>query len=426
MKLREHDFKEIKGYYTLRFKRDAGNFIKWILLGALCGFVIGGASSAFSYVLALVTEVRELYPYIVLGLPVGGIIILFLYERFDKSDGGTNQVLSTIRFEDDIPFRAAPLIFISTAITHLFGGSAGREGAAIQLGGSIGNKMGKILKLDDNDVKVMVMAGMSAAFSALFGTPMAAAVFSMEVVSVGTMYYAALLPCVTASLIASKFAAGLGIHPEVFMVTEIPELTFVTAGKMAIIAIICAVVSIIFCILLSQVGGLSKKYIVNKYARIVVMSLIFIVVVVILRTDIYMGAGTEIIARAIGSGETGYFTFFWKMILTVLIMRAGFRGGEIVPTFAIGASLGCFMGQVFGLSPSLCAASGMVALFAGVTNCPITSILIAFELFGFGGVSYYLIAVAIGYALSGYYSLYKDQRIVYSKYKTTYVNKNTR
>lgn len=139
-----------------------------------------------------------------------------------------------------------------------------------------------------------------------------------------------------------------------------------------------------------------------------------------------MGAGTNIIANAIERGTVNEFAFLWKMILTVLTMRAGFRGGEIVPSFCIGAALGCELGQWLHLSPSLCGAAGMVAVFCGVTNCPITSILIAFELFGFEGVSYYLIAVSISYAVSGYYSLYKDQTIVYSKYKAKYVNKHTR
>ena len=139
-----------------------------------------------------------------------------------------------------------------------------------------------------------------------------------------------------------------------------------------------------------------------------------------------MGAGINVITEAIEHGRADYFSFFWKMILTVITMRAGFKGGEIVPSFFIGATFGCVMGQVLGLSPSLCAASGMVAVFCGVTNCPITSVLIAFELFGFKGASYYLIAVSISYAASGYYSLYKDQTIVYSKYKAKYVNHHTR
>ena len=359
-------------------------------------------------------------------LPVSGLIIVFLYQKFGQEDGGTNQVLSTIRSQDDVPFRSAPLIFVSTILTHFAGGSAGREGAAIQLGGSIGNQLGGWFHLDEEDHHVMVMCGMSAAFSAVFGTPMAAAVFSMEVVSVGIMYYAALVPCVIASIIASKFAAGFGINPESFHVVNIPELTIETGLKMVLVAVACAAISIIFCMALQGVSKLYAKFLKNPYIRIVAASAIIIVITLFLRTSDYMGAGNNLIELAVENGQARPLDFFWKLVLTALTMRAGFRGGEIVPSFCIGATFGCIMGHLIGLSPSICAAAGMAALFCGVTNCPITSILIAFELFGFRGASYYLIAVSISYAVSGYYGLYKDQTIVYSKYKAKYINRHTR
>lgn len=413
-------------YYKRRFKKDVFSFIKWILLAFVIGLIVGGISSLFSFALAFVTDFRENNPWVFFCLPIAGLIIVFLYHCFGQDDGGTNQVFSTVRAKDEVPFRSAPLIFISTALTHLVGGSAGREGAAIQLGGSIGNQIGRIIKLDDEDMHVVVMCGMSAAFSALFGTPMAAAIFAMEVVSVGVMYYTALMPCVISSLIATGFAAGLGIHPEVFHVSDIPKLSLVTGGKMGLVALACAGVSVIFCIALKQTGKLFHKELKNHYVRVFVVSVIIILITLMLHTTDYMGAGIGIITSAIEKGEVNYFAFFWKMLLTVLTMRAGFKGGEIVPSFTIGAALGCELGIFLGLSPSLCGAAGMVAVFCGVTNCPVTSILIAFELFGFEGVSYYLIAVSISYAVSGYYSLYKDQTIVYSKYKAMYVNKNTR
>ncbi len=413
-------------YYKRRFKKDVLSFIKWIVLAFVIGFVVGGVSSLFSFALSFVTDFREHNQWVFFLLPVAGVIIVFLYHCFGQDDGGTNQVFSTVRAKDEVPFRSAPLIFFSTALTHLVGGSAGREGAAIQLGGSIGNQIGRIIKLDDEDMHVVVMCGMSAAFAALFGTPMAAAIFAMEVVSVGVMYYTALMPCIISSLIATGFAAGIGIHPEVFHVTDIPKLGFVTGGKMGLIALACAGISVIFCVLLKQTGKLFHKELKNHYVRVLAVSGVIILITLCLHTTDYMGAGIGIITRAIEEGEVNYFAFFWKMILTVLTMKAGFKGGEIVPSFTIGAALGCELGIFLGLSPSLCAAAGMVAVFCGVTNCPVTSILIAFELFGFEGVSYYLIAVSISYAVSGYYSLYKDQTIVYSKYKAMYVNKHTR
>ena len=390
----------------------------------LNGYIVGGVSTVFAYVLNGVTTLREAYSFLFFCLPLAGLVIVFAYQKFGKNDGCASQVFAAVREKDSVLFRTAPLIFVSTALTHLVGGSAGREGAAIQLGGSIGNKLGRVMKLDKKDRHVMVMCGMSAAFSALFGTPMAAAVFSMEVVSVGVMYYTALVPCVISSLIATKFAASMGVHPEVFHVSVIPELTWKSGFQIGFVAIGCSLVSVLFCLILKHTNKLFKKRIPNPYIRVVVMSAVIILLTLLLQTKDYMGAGIPVIERAIAEGKADYLAFIWKMLLTALTMKAGFKGGEIVPTFFVGATFGCVMGHLVGLSPSLCAASGMVAVFCGVTNCPLTSILIAFELFGFEGVAYYLIAVAISYSTSGYYSLYKDQIIVYSKYKAKYVNRS--
>ena len=418
--------KVIIRYYYDRVSRDVGNFLKWITLAVLTGLVVGGASSIFAGCIKWVTEYRNNNIWVFMLLPIVGVAIVFMYQIIDPHDGGTNQVLSTIRSRGDVPLKAAPLIFVSTLLTHLTGGSAGREGASIQFGGSIGNWLGKLVKLDEFDHHVMIMCGMSAAFAAVFGTPMAAAVFAMEVVSVGVMYYAALLPCVVASIIAAEFATGMGIDPETFNVTRIPALTVETGFKMAIISVGCAMVSIMFCIALKFVAKIYGKYLKNLYVRVFVAGCVVIAITMILNTKDYMGAGNELIARAIETGQARPLDFLWKMILTAVTMRAGYRGGEIVPAFSVGATFGCVAGQLLGFQPELAAAAGMVALFCGVTNCPITSMLISFELFGFSGVAYYLIAISISYSLSGYYSLYKDQTIVYSKYKAKYINKSTR
>ena len=401
------------------------HFVKWCVLAIIIGGIIGAVSSIFGHALAMATSFRKEYPWLLFGLPLVGIIIVLLYKKFGKDDGGTNQVFLTVRNRDEVPASAAPLIFISTVLTHLTGGSAGREGAAIQLGGSIANHLGRWLKMDEEDTHVIVMCGMSAAFAALFGTPMAAAIFSLEVISVGVMYYTALMPCLIASLIAAGVAKALGIHAEHFFEGFVPELTIASGFKMGIVILVCSIVSILFCMMLKMVG---KAYgnIKNKYVRIVVASGIIIGLTLVLQTTDYMGAGTELIVQAVQFGKVKPMAFFWKMLLTALTMKAGFRGGEIVPSFCIGATLGCAMGYAIGFEPRLCAACGMIAVFCGVTNCPITSILIAFELFGFEGVSYFLIAIAVSYATSGYYGLYRDQTIVYSKYKAKYVNQKTK
>lgn len=412
--------------YSRHFVRNIYRFVKWMIISVVTGLVVGAYSSLFAESLLFVTDLRGEYPWILYTLPLGGCFIVLLYKIFNYSNNkGTNLVLSTIHAQDDVEFKMAPLIFIATVITHMCGGSAGREGAALQMGGSIGNQMGRWLRLDDNDRRVVVMCGMSAAFSALFGTPMAAAIFAMEVVSVGVMYYAALVPCVFASLVATTFATNLGIRPENFHILEVPDMNLLNALGMILLSAVCAGLSVLFCMMLHKTGDMYRKYIRNPYIRIVFAGCLIIVLTMIFGRD-YLGAGIEVIEKAVTHGEVFAGAFILKMIFTAITIEAGFKGGEIVPSFFVGATFGCLFGQIIGLSPSLCAAAGMIAVFCGVTNCPITSILISFELFGFEGVPYFLIASSVGYLMSGYYGLYHDQTIVYSKYKTEYVNRKTR
>ena len=373
--------------HNLRRLRTA---IKWIIFSILSGLLIGMVGIAFYFGMTWVTDTRTAYPWLIFFLPLGGIVIVLLYHLLhDEKDTGTNLVLSAIHSGDEIPLRMAPLIFISTLITHLFGGSAGREGAALQLGGSIGNSLGRLFRFDEKDKHIMIMCGMSAAFSALFGTPMAAAIFPLEVVSVGIMHYSALVPCVISALVAHGLALHFQIAPPSFAILDIPEFGISSAVTVTILAVLCALVSILFCISLHYSETIYRKFIKNPYLR--------------------AAAGGCII-----------------ILLTLLAGNQDYNGtGVIVPTFFIGASFGCLFGTLTGFSPTLCAAIGMAAIFCGVTNSPITSLLISFEMFGFAAMPFLLLAIAFSYMLSGYYGLYRSQKIMYSKFKTSYINKQT-
>lgn len=393
-------------------------FIRWMLIAVLTGTLVGGVGILFVKGLGFANQFREGHSYIILGLPVAGLAIVFLYRICNyQNDKGTNLVLSTLQSKSQIPFRMGPLIFISTILTHLFGGSAGREGAALQLGGSIGNQLGTWLHLDEDDKKIIIMTGMSAAFSAVFGTPLAAAIFAMEVSSIGIMHYAAFVPCVFSALVASSFATAMGCHAEAFQISETMEFAIVPVLLVFLLGILCAIISNIFCHVLHISGHLLKKYLTNPYLRIVVGSLVIVGLTLLLRTDAYSGAGVGLIEEAF-SGESPRLAFLWKIIFTAITLGVGFKGGEIVPSFCIGATFGCLFGTLVGLPPSLCAAVAMVSVFCGVTNCPITSLLIGFEMFGFASMKYLLIGVAISYMLSGNGGLYSEQIILYSKCKT--------
>jgi len=415
--------KKIARHYVTSSVFSSKVLVKWLLMASLVGVIVGVIASAFGHTLIAVNNFRAAHPMIILGLPFAGLLIVFLYRYFkDQDDRGTNMVIASIHSSTGIPFRMAPLIFITTVITHLFGGSAGREGAAIQLGGSIANRMGKKLKLNQNDQHIIVMCGMSAGFSALFGTPLAATIFSLEVISVGIMHYSALVPCVTASMIAHFVADFLRMPPEVFPVTAVPEFAAVLFFKTVLMGALFGVCSIVFCMIMHQVEHLLAHHLKNAYVKIFVSGCAILVLCGLLGSDIYLGSGMGIIEHIFHEGETAPFAFLLKMIFTALTIGAGFKGGEIVPSLTIGAALGCVMAPLFGLDVSLAAAMGMIGVFCGVTNCPITSLLISFELFGFAGMPYYLTTVAVSYMLSGYYGLYHAQRIMYSKTETHFIN----
>ena len=399
-------------------------FVHWLLLGAGIGAVIGGGvGSAFYWVLQQVTALRGDYPWLLYLLPAAGVLIQGMYRLCGvKESRGTNLVLLAVRSPQQLPVRMAPLIFVGTALTHLCGGSAGREGAALQIGGSLGYSLGRLLHRDEKERHVLTMCGMGSVFAALFGTPVAAAVFALEVVSVGEMYYPALVPTVLACVTASGIAQLLGAQPTHFDVSGIAPVGLLPGLQVLALSALCALVAAGFCLALRWVGKGMHKFLPNPYVRALVGAAIVIVFNLVSGTTDYEGAGTDVIARAV-AGEAVPQAFLWKILLTALTLGAGFKGGEIVPTFFIGATFGCFAGELLGLSPGFGAAVGLVALFAGVTNCPVSALLLGCSIFGFEGAPYYLLAAAISYALSGYTGLYSAQKILYSKFRPAFIDK---
>ena len=391
------------------------------------GLCAGGTGVLFYHCMSFVTNTRMNNPWLLFLLPLGGLLIIFLYRAAGEGDNkGTNLILIGIHENKPISIKVAPLIFISTLITHLLGGSAGREGAALQLGGSIGDYIGERFHFNDQARKTFIMCGMSACFSAVFGTPLAAAIFSMEVVSVGIMNYSALVPCVVSSFVASLLTEAFHAPAEHYIFTQIPHFSVVPGLRILIVAILFAGVSVLFCFALHSSEKLYHRYFQNPYLRVVVGGLLVIAMVYLFRTRDYIGAGIPMIEQCF-AGSVPWYAFLLKILFTAVTLGAGYKGGEIVPSFFIGATFGCFIGPVFGLPAPLCAACGMVGVFCGVTNCPITSIMMAFELFGIDALPYYIITIAVSYLMSGYYGLYNSQKIVYSKYlPSSVINRHPR
>lgn len=405
-------------------KKAINSLWRWCLAAAVLGVALGFTGVAFHYLLDLVTQLRTTAPMMVFGLPFAGLLIMFMYEKAGGgAKEGTNRVLSAIQSGKRLPVRMAPLIFAGTILTHMFGGSSGREGAALQIGGALGNALGRIFKMDSKDKHVLIMCGMSACFSAMFGTPAAAAIFSLEVVSVGVMYYAALLPCVLSAVIARGIAKAFGVEAIRFTLTDIASIDLPSGIKLIALGAIFAAVSILFILALTYVSGALNKYFKSPYVRIFIAGWA-VVGLSFACGQQYLGNGLNLIAMSMLENVPWFF-FLLKILFTAVTLGGGFKGGEIIPSLCIGATIGSCLAPVFGMPVALVAACGMVSVFCGVTNSPVTSILLAVELFGVSSLYYCMISIAVSYLLSEYFSLYKAQKIVYSKYETTYINRET-
>lgn len=407
--------------------RELGLFLKWSLFAGSVGLLVGGVATAFYYGIAWAAQLREGNPWLIFLLPVGGVAIVLLYRVCGmERDRGTNLVLVAVREAEPLRLRTAPLIFLSTILTHLVGGSAGREGAALQLGGSIGAWAGRQIRLDEKDRRVMVMCGMAAAFSALFGTPITAAVFAMEVVSVGVMYYAAMVPCLISSVTAVLVARWAGLHAEQgFSISDVPALGVRSVLLVLGMGLACAALSILFCRAMHTAPKLYAKYLPNPVVRAAVGGVLVLVCTLLVGSQTYNGAGDVVIHQML-AGETIPLAFLLKIGFTALTLGAGFRGGEIVPVLFTGAAFGSVAGPLLGLSHSFAGALGMTAVFCGATNSPLSAIILSFELFGGEGLPLFALCCGTAYMLSGYYGLYSEQKIVYSKFRPEWVDEKAR
>ena len=392
-------------------------FVKWTFFSLIIGALGGGVGALFSHLISYVTQVRMANDWLLYLLPLGGVVIAFLYHILKVEHQGTNQVFEAVRSEKQVPFSLAPAITLGAGITHLLGGSAGKEGAALQLGGSIASVVGKAFKTDEKDRHILTVSGMAAVFAAVFGTPMGAAVFAVEVVSVGYVSLSALYPSFASALVAYLMAVKLGVHPERFNVDVIPEVSAEYLMKVLALAVVVALVSIVFCLAMKHSHEAFEKYIRNPYIRALVGGVAIIVLTLIIGNRDYNGSGMHIIEGVFHGEEVSKWAFLLKIVFTAITIGSGFKGGEIVPTLFIGATLGYTMAGAVGMPVAFCAAIGMVALFASVTNCPIATVFLAVELFGAEGLLYYALAIFVAFVLSGYFSLYTGQKIVFSKIK---------
>lgn len=386
------------------------------VLGGLVGVASGAASAIFLLSLAKVTAIREATPWLLYLLPVAGVVMGFIAHTIGKSaEAGTNVVLDeVIEFQGRVPKRMAPLVLFGTLVTHLFGGSAGREGTAVQMGASLSQSIGRVFKLKPETKRLILMAGISGGFGSVFGTPLAGAVFGMEVSSVGRIRYEALWPCLVASCVGDLVCRSLGVGHAHYAALGLP-LDFLLVGKVLLASLAFALAAGTFSELAHFFAKWSKAKLSFPPLRLAVGGVIVVALVLILQTREYLGLGVNLIDRSFTGQPTFIYAFALKILFTTVTVGFGFKGGEVTPLFATGAVLGAAIAPWLGLDPRFLAAVGFIAVFAAASNTPIASIVMGVELFGVPFAIPLAIACGAAYVLVGHRSIYASQRYELSK-----------
>ncbi len=393
-------------------------FLKWTALSLLMGAVGGILGTAFHFTLHFVTNLRENNTWLIFLLPLGGLLSVFIYRISGlKNNRGINEIIESLLEKKTVDPLIAPVIFVASAITHLFGGSSGREGAAFQLGGSVASSVAGLFRMKPDGKNVAVMCGMAATFAGLFGTPLTAALFTLEFSAVGAIFSPAIFPCYLSSCVAAAISHKLGVHAETAV---IGKLSLDPPGllKFALLAAGISLVGIATCHVFHGLEHLAKKTLKNDYIRIAAGAVIIILATLAVGDGRYSGAGMGMALEAV-AGNVSPFDFILKILFTAVTLAAGFKGGEIVPVFCIGATFGCAAGAFLGLDPAVCAALGLVGLFCCVTNSPIASIILSLEMFGGDNLHIFALMCMICFVLSGHTGLYSSQFNMFHKVNLT-------
>ena len=388
------------------------------LLGIPIGLVVGGIDAVFGKVLLAITDFRNGHPMqLIPFLAFAGALIAFAYLKFGgKSSKGMNLIFEVGHGEEEvIPLRLIPFIISGTWITHLFGGSAGREGVAVQIGATFSHWIGRKIPLK-NSSHIFLVTGMAAGFAGLFGTPIAAVFFAMEVLTAGALEYQALLPAVTAAFTASAAAQFLGLEKFTFALTGKMDLAFSDMWRFLLLGILFGVVGGAFAWTLKYMKNILASHWKQPVIRIFIMGLILSVLLLLLYKGRYAGLGANLIHASFYGEEILSYDWILKFLLTVLTLAAGFQGGEVTPLFSIGASLGVVAGPILGVPSEIAAALGYAGVFGSATNTFLAPVLIGTEVFGSAYLPHFFLVCAFAY-------LFNLNKSIYSLQKTSDVHK---
>ncbi|MED4015623.1 voltage-gated chloride channel family protein [Sutcliffiella cohnii] len=402
---------------NIAYKTLMVTLLKWIFFGTIIGMIIGSTTALLLTTNDMLGETRENNSWLIFFLPIGGIVIGFMYTNFGKSFGndsakGNNLVIEGVHGKTKVLKRMGPLVYIGTFITVLLGGSTGREGAAIQMGGSVSQAVNQFFKVSILDKKILIMSGISAGFGAAFGTPITGAVIGMEMVALGKMKYKALVPCLVASFVGHYVTEkGWGVEHETFIIKSVPESSFATYGKVIVVAIIFSLLSVLYSQLRHGIQRVSEKYTKkNHMVRAFVGGVLIVILFLIIGSQDYNGRGLDMLEQSFKE-DVPPFAFLAKLIFTAITMGTGFVGGEAIPLFFMGATLGNTLSEFIHLPLSFLAGLGMIATFCGGANTPIAAFLLAVEMFDGKGIESFFVACLVSYIFSGHHGLWPSQKI---------------
>ena len=386
---------------------------RWTLLGAAVGVLCGGASALFLWLLEQATRFRTAHQAIVYTLPVAGLVIGWLYERFGQTiKGGKNLVIDTIHDDGpEIPLRMAPLVLAGTVLTHVFGGSAGREGTAVQMGASLTDWLSHRLRLPRAVRRQLLAAGVAGGFGSVFGTPIAGAIFGLEFVVLGHIEYEALVPALVASLVGDLTTRALGIHHADYPAAPRLALDPLLFGKWLLFAAAVAAATFAFIELTHLIKRQGERRVPRLPVRMFLGGLAVVGLWKVCGSNDYLGLGVPTIVRAFGDPTLPLGAFAWKLVFTAVTLGAGYLGGEVTPLFFVGAALGNALGRALGIPLPLAAGAGMAATFAAASNTPLALSVMALELLGGAAFPHVVIVCAFAFVLTGHRSIYGAQRV---------------